>query len=171
MKLIYVCLFCMFAFGIHGQEEMTEEAKLNALDETIHTLYNVISGEKGVKRDWDLFRSLFAEGAKLIPVRKTPESGLFAQYMTPEEYISRSIPWFEQNGFFEKEISRELDVFGDIAQLFSTYAAFRTAADEEPFLRGINSIQLLFDGNDWKVVNIYWMAESEQHKIPAEYLD
>ncbi|MGK0428346.1 MAG: hypothetical protein ACJAUR_002467 [Ulvibacter sp.] len=37
-------------------------------------------------------------------------------------------------------------------------------------MRGINSIQLLDDGNRWWIVNIYWTQESEENPIPNEYL-
>ena len=48
----------------------------------------------------------------------------------------------ENNGFFEHEISRTVETFGSISQVFSTYESRRRADDEKPFARGINSIQL-----------------------------
>ena len=75
-----------------------------------------------------------------------------------------------ENGFFEKEIHREVNTFGNITQAFSTYESFRSETDELPFARGINSIQLLNDGNRWWIINIYWTQESEQNPIPEAYL-
>jgi uncharacterized protein YciI len=37
-------------------------------------------------------------------------------------------------------------------------------------MRGINSIQLLYDNNRWWVVNIYWSQESKSNPIPEGYL-
>jgi hypothetical protein len=37
-------------------------------------------------------------------------------------------------------------------------------------MRGINSIQLLNDGERWWVINIYWTQESDEKAIPEEYL-
>jgi len=55
------------------------------------------------------------------------------------------------------------------AHAFSTYES-RTEADGEPFARGINSFQLLNDGQRWWVVNIFWQAETGAERIPGEYL-
>ena len=76
----------------------------------------------------------------------------------------------EKNGFFEKEISREVETFGNVTHVFSTYETFRTAEDSTPFMRGINSIQLLNDGERWWIVNIYWTGETDKNKIPKKYL-
>ena len=90
--------------------------------------------------------------------------------MTPEDYINEGGQWLVENGFFEKEIHRSVNTFGNITQVFSTYASFTSEADKEPFMRGINSIQLLNDGERWWVINIYWTQESEEKAIPEEYL-
>ena len=144
--------------------------KVQSLDNTLNALYGVISGEKGEARDWDLMRYLFHPDAKLIPSGKNKEGVFKARYLSTEDYISSSGKWLVENGFFEKEIHRTVDTFGNITQVFSTYEAFKSEADKEPFLRGINSIQLLNDGYRWWIINIYWTQESEENPIPAVYL-
>jgi hypothetical protein len=37
-------------------------------------------------------------------------------------------------------------------------------------MRGINSIQLFYDGHRWWIVSIYWQHESPQHPVPENYL-
>lgn len=144
--------------------------KVQSLDSTLHNLYAVISGEKGVKRDWDLFRYLFHADAKLIPSGKNKEGVIGARFMSPDGYVNSSGSYLEENGFFEKEIFREVDTFGNITQVFSTYESYRSEKDEKPFARGINSIQLLFDGNRYWIINIYWMAENADNPLPEKYL-
>ena len=78
--------------------------------------------------------------------------------------------WLEENGFYEIEISREVDTFGNVIQVFSTYESYYSKKDTAPFMRGINSIQLLNDGERFWVVNIYWTNESEKNPIPEQYL-
>jgi len=90
--------------------------------------------------------------------------------MDPEGYISGSSNSLETNGFFEKEIARRVEVFGNIAHVFSTYEARRKADDEKPFMRGINSFQLMNDGNRWWVVTIFWQGERPDSPIPEKYL-
>ena len=57
-----------------------------------------------------------------------------------------------------------------MAHVFSTYEAYKSASDQKPFMRGINSIQLIFDGNRWWIVNIYWTGETKENPIPKKYL-
>ncbi len=144
--------------------------KVQTLDSTLMNLYSVISGEKGEERDWELFKFIFHPEAKLIPTSKNEEGLYRPNYMTPEGYMERAGGWLLENGFFEKEIHRVVQNFGNITQVFSTYESYHSEKDEAPFMRGINSIQLLNDGERWWIINIYWMQESEEHPIPAEYL-
>ena len=78
--------------------------------------------------------------------------------------------WLEENGFFETEVSRKTDQFGNIAQVFTTYESRRTP-EAEPFMRGINSFQLWHDGDRWWVVSIFWENETPENTIPDKYLD
>ncbi len=141
------------------------------LDATIKTLYSVISGDAGVERDWDLFRYLYQPGGRLMPSGKRPDGTVSMQVLSPEDYIERSASFLIDNGFHEQEIGRKVDTYGTITQVFSTYEARRKLSDEEPFMRGINSIQLLNDGKRWWVVSVFWMAESEEHPLPEAYID
>ena len=144
--------------------------KVLTIDSTIETLYSVISGDKGVERNWELFRYLFKPEAKLIPSGKNSEGVIEVRFMTPDDYVTGSGKWLVENGFHEVNIANKVDIFGDIAQVFSSYESFRSKSDTEPFMRGINSIQLLNDGKRWWIVNIYWMQESEATPIPNTYL-
>ncbi|WP_345168179.1 hypothetical protein [Algibacter aquimarinus] len=171
MKKIYFT-FCFLAlfFTLNAQETKDYSTKVKTLDSTIETLYAVISGEKGQERDWKLFKYLFRPDAKLIPMGKNEEGEYMARYMKPDDYIKSSGKWLVENGFFEKEIYRKTDGFGSIAHVFSTYESYKSEADEKPFMRGINSIQLQFDGKRWWVVNIFWTHETEINPIPKAYL-
>jgi len=144
--------------------------KVQTLDTTLETLYGVISGEKGEARNWGLFKYLFKPDAKLIPSIKNKEGMTSVRYMSADDYIDASGKWLVDNGFFEKEINRVVHTFGNITQVFSTYESFRSKSDEKPFMRGINSIQLLNDGNRWWVINIYWTQETDKNPIPTTYL-
>jgi len=173
MKRTILLLILSLVFSITMEAQSSAEKyidKVQTLDATLETLYGVISGEKGQARNWELFKYLFHPDAKLIPSYKNKEDVFAARFMTPEDYISSSGKSLVENGFFEKEIHRSVNTFGNITQVFSTYESFRSEADKVPFMRGINSIQLLNDGERWWVINIYWMQESEQNRIPKEYL-
>ena len=48
-----------------------------------------------------------------------------------------------------------------MAQVFSTYECYHNLEEERPFMRGINSIQLLNDGERWWIVNVFWTHETQ----------
>lgn len=134
-------------------------------------VYEVISGDAGEPRNWDRFRSLFHRDARLIPTGRNQQTGVFgARAMSPEDYIKGNSPFFEKNGFHEREIARRVDQYGNIAQVFSTYEAYRSRTEKKPFMRGINSFQLLFDGNRWWVMTIFWQQETPDNIIPKKYM-
>jgi heme-degrading monooxygenase HmoA len=90
--------------------------------------------------------------------------------ITPDEYATQVGPRLESSGFFEHEIARTTDTFGNVTHIFSTYESRRHAEDAQPFARGINSIQLFNDGARWWIVTIYWDSERPDNPIPAKYL-
>lgn len=168
--LLFVLTALLFNSEYRAQDSSRYMMEVQTLDATIQALYSVISGEKGEARNWEFMKFLFHPDAKLIPTGKTKDGSYKAKFITPQDYIDRSGPWLIENGFFEKEIHRETDSFGHITQVFSTYETFHSESDEAPFMRGINSIQLINDGSRWWILNIYWSQESEEEPIPARYL-
>ena len=90
--------------------------------------------------------------------------------LTPDEYAAGSGPFLEQSGFMEREISRTMESFGNIAHAFSTYESHYTQNNQATLVRGINSIQLFNDGSRWWVVTIFWDSERPDNPIPAKYL-
>ena len=141
-------------------------ADVESLDAIMTAIYDVISGPKGQERDWDRFRSLFVDGARLIP--QSNQAG--AIVLSPEDYVNRSGSFLVDNGFFEIEIGRRVERYGNIAHVFSAYEARNALEDEAPFLRGINSFQLLYHNNRWWVVTIYWQQETEDNPIPDDMI-
>jgi len=171
-SLLLIALFVSIATNAMAQTVKEADPKdVASLDAIMKAVYDVISGDAGKERDWDRFRSLFHKDARLIPSGKNPQSGVIgARVMTPEDYIKGSGPYLVKNGFHEREIARKVDQWGNIAQVFSTYASFHKSDDKDPFMRGINSFQLLNDGKRWWVLNIYWQQESPENPIPKDYL-
>jgi len=141
---------------------------VDSIDHIIAAVYDVISGPAGQARDWDRFRSLFIPEGRLIPNTVRPDGTVVRRVLSVDEFASRSGAATAQQGFFENELSRKQEVFDNIAHIFSTYES-RHEKGGQPFARGINSFQLLRDGQRWYIVTIMWEAESPKVPIPAEY--
>lgn len=171
MKTIALALALVASTACFAQGAAPADYKADTktVDSTVKALYDVISGGAGVKRDWARFRNLFAEGARLIPTFKRGEKTM-TMLLSAEDYVTRGGPSLEKDGFFESEIGRKVENYGPIAQVFSTYESRMKKDDEKPFERGINSIQLSFDGERWWVQTVLWAGESAAGPIPKEFL-
>lgn len=154
-------------------------ADVASIESIVAAVYDVISGPAGQARDWNRFRSLFVPGARLIPisaVHQNPSSGgnapprFMTRVLSVEDFVAGSSRYTQTNGFFEREISRRTERFGNLAHVFSTYESHHAREDTRPFARGINSIQLMNDGSRWWVVTIYWETERPDNPIPSQYL-
>ena len=157
-------------------QPMADPADVESIDAITTAVYEVISGDAGVPRDWDRFRSLFAPDARLMPVSsEVDENGHRTSSLTaisPDDFANRPNDAFTAEGFYEVEIGNVTETYGDIAHRFSSYASFRTDdPNEEPFNRGINSFQYLFDGERWWILTIFWQHEPDAGPIPDRYLD
>jgi len=143
---------------------------VSSIDAIMKAVYDVISGPAGQKRDWNRMRSLFLPGARLIPTGRGQDGKSGARVWTLEEYISNAGPRLEESGFFERELGRVEERYGNIVHLMSAYDSKRKADDAQPFARGVNSFQLFNDGSRWWVVTIFWQGESPDTPIPAKFL-
>ncbi len=145
---------------------------VESVDAIIKALYDVISGPAGQARDWDRFRSLFAPGARMVPTGRDQQGkGRIAANWSPDEYATSVGRRLEESGFFEREIGRVEERFGNVVHAFSSYDSKRTLQDEKPFSRGINSIQMMTDGTRYYIVSIFWDSETATNPIPAKYLN
>ena len=141
-----------------------------SLDAILAALYDVISGPAGQRRDWDRMRSLFVEGARLVPAVYPRDSTPSLRIWSVDQYITTVGPRLESNGFFEREIARRSERYGGVVHVFSTYESRRAANDPAPFARGINSIQVFYDGKRWWILSIFWESERPDNPIPPRYL-
>ena len=140
---------------------------VKSIDSILAALYNVISGPAG-DRDWNRMRSLFLPTATLTSAGKDREGNIRVRPRSVEEYVKGAGGYFAQHPFYESSIVNRVQTFGNVAHVFSSYES-RNALGEAPFARGINSIQLLFDGKRWWVVSILWDEERPDNPLPKDF--
>ena len=151
--------------------QLADPRDVESIDAIIAAAYDVISGPGDKKRDWNRERSLFYPGARVIPTARVPgrnDVDLQPQMLDVEGYIARAEPIL-QKGFYEKEVARRTEQFGQIAHVWSTYESRHDPSEPKPFMRGINSFQLFDDGKRWWILSICWQHESAEHAIPEKY--
>lgn len=138
---------------------------VSSVNAIITALYEVVSGPP-VIRDWDRMRSLFIPGARLIPTRRTPDGSARAEVLSVEEFIVALQKNLATEGFYEVELSRHETRFGHITNVLSAYACRRTPG-EEPFMRGVNHLHLLFDGARFGILTVCWDIERPGNPLPT----
>ncbi len=144
------------------------DADTATIESLIAAIYDSLSGKRP---DWDRLRPLFHQDARIIPPAREgnpPTAITFEQYKERSQKNMESLP--PDQGFFEREIAREFETFGNIAHVWSTYESRRKPDDASPFTRGINSFQFVRHDNRWWVLTILWDSEREDNPIPTKYL-
>ena len=125
-----------------------------------------ISGEGGAQRNWDRFRSLFVPGAGRMVVTRVPKSGATdVTVLSMEDYIARSSGNAPQS-FYEIPIAYQVESFGRMTHVYESYGLHHTR-DGQPFVRGVNSWELLFDGSRYYVLQVYWDTERPENPLPT----
>jgi hypothetical protein len=170
MKMPFLLALVTLASASFAQTPVAAAADVESADAIIKAVYNVISGAAGEKRNWDLMRSLFTEDARMVAIGVTPTGEVRRRHMTVEDYIKLNGPALETRGFFEKEVARRTEQFGNLVHVWSTYEARSKADDAKPMMRGINSMQLWNDGKRWHVLSIVWQAEDPKNPLPEKYM-
>lgn len=170
MKLSAFAIVCFLSLSINLSAQKDYSNDVSSFDNIMTTLYGVISGEKGEARDWNRFKNLFAEDARLIPSSKNQEGKVNYRVMTPSDYAEIAGKRLEELGFHEMEIHRKIESYGSLVHVWSTYESYHSKTEKTPFARGINSIQLMNDGSRWWILQIYWLGEAKDNPLPAQYL-
>ena len=144
---------------------MSDEEQIGA---AVDEMYAMISGPKG-PRDWSRQSECFHPEARQIRTLLDVEGRPAMKMMSLDDYARDTAPYFATHDFYEVEIGRRIDVFGNIAQVWSAYEARPALDDAAPERRGINSIQLFRDAERrWRIVSMIWDNEREGVEIPEE---
>ena len=139
------------------------------IDGILHAFYDVISGPAGQPRQWSRDRTLYIPDVHFVSLSTDSAGHVRADVVTHQMFVDRSNPSLVRRGFFETEIHRTTARFGNLVHVFSTYE-MRERAEGPVFGRGINSIELFWDGTRWWIAAAQWDDERPDNPIPREYL-
>ena len=145
---------------------MSEAEDKAAIAAAVDEMYAMISGPKG-PRDWSRQANCFHPEARQIRTFIDPDGRPALKIMSLDDYASDTAPYFAEHAFYEVEIARRIDLFGNIAQVWSAYEARTSLDDETPERRGINSIQLFRDPErGWRIMSMIWDNERDGVTLP-----
>lgn len=154
-----------------GDMVVANPADVASPEALVNAYYESVSGVLGQSRDWNRFRSLFRADVVLVSVRASATVTAPPRTMTVDQYVGLNGKYFEGTGYIETSIRNDINVYGGLAQVFSSFES-RHRGETEPYTRGINGFQLVFDGHRWWINALSWQSESpENGPIPARYLE
>ena len=139
------------------------------IDGIIHAYYDIVTIPKGAPRQWSRDRTLYIPDIRFVAIEPDKQKQFVPQIMSHQQFVDNSDAMLARNGFSEKEIHRVTERFGNIAHVFSTYES-RNTPDGPVIQRGINSLELFWDGKRWWIASAIWDNERADSKLPAEYL-
>lgn len=167
---VLVCLLMVsgLAFAQNNAGTAARPEDVASPSAVVRASYVAISGPPGQLLNLDRFRSLFLPQAQLVSVNLKDGQGV-ARAMTLQEFTDMVTSRIGKEGHIEHEIAQRVDVYGNIANVWSSYESRKTVNDPQ-VTRGINSIQLVNDGKRWWISGAQWQHESAETPIPAKYL-
>jgi hypothetical protein len=153
---------------LRGQAPPASPEDVGTIQGIVRAYYDVINGPPGAPRQWRRDSTLYMPGATFVAVamdKGKPRVSI----MTPEQYRRAVNDGFVKNGFFETEIGSRIEHFGNVAAVRSVYETRRVAAG--PLIgRGINYLQLYWDGTRWWISAASWEDEREDNKLPQKWI-
>jgi hypothetical protein len=154
---------------VYGQVKTSFGDEVATLDGIIKAYYDVVTVKKGEKVSYERDSLLHVPNAAVGMAQMGKDGKVKLQLISLKQFHQNSDAFLEKDGFYEKEISRKVENFGAIYHVWSTYET-RNVADGPIIERGINSIQLYFDGTRFWILTWVFDNESKKWSIPKKYL-
>ncbi|HTQ04055.1 MAG TPA: hypothetical protein VMI54_09365 [Polyangiaceae bacterium] len=153
-----------------SDEETREAARGDRaeIDALIKALYEVISFDEGGEPDWRRMQALFSRHARIT--RITPEGTDYLDLAGFQELAKETFDLGVYTRFFEIEVLRDERRFGGLAHVLSAYETRHSPAAVEPFARGVNSLQLIRERGEWKVLSLFWDEERDDNPLALKAL-
>ena len=164
--VLLAILFTAMAAPALAQDRDADPDDVASIDALMKAYYESVSGHPG-QRDGERMLTLFIEGGKIsIGLDgETPTHELAENYLRTERFLTIS------EDFFEREISRDTQRFGYMANVISTYGISDAMENTDYRARGVTVFQLVKHDGRWWILSTMWQRESPDVPLPANLLD
>ena len=164
LKLLFGFLF-VFILNFETVAQIETLTAVKSIDGIVKEGLKIISGERGESRNWESFRILFTPNAQLSVLNHDSLGNAKLNTYSLEEFVRIGMHFYEGDGFLEFEITKTVDEYNGIAHVFQSYGAEELELVEE----GINSYQLIYDGERWWITNLLWTSNRNGIELDSEY--
>ncbi|MFP2905840.1 hypothetical protein ACLESD_12435 [Pyxidicoccus sp. 3LFB2] len=134
---------------------------VESVDGVMRAFYEVVNIAPEAPRQWARDRTLYSPWIHFVAIGQQLAIHDHQGFVDATEPLMRA-------GFRERELHRIVRRYGNIAHVESSYEAW--SADGVARSRGVNYLQLYFDGQRWWVTSVVWQTEDATHPIPPELL-
>lgn len=143
----------------------SDRAEIAAL---IRDCYAMVSGSAG-PRDWSRQGELFHPDCRQMRTGMDANNTPWIEIFSPEEYATNADALLSTMDFYEVELVNRIEVFGNMAQAWSSYEAKHHPDDAEPERRGINAFQF-YKGPEgkWRIISMIWDNERAGLSLPGD---
>ncbi len=131
---------------------------VSSIDGIIKAYYEVVSGPAGEPADMERDFSLHHPNAWIAIAGVDQDGNRIINTITLAEYHGDNPP--REEGFWEWETDRVVKESGNMIHVWSSYEG-ATTENGEPFMSGVNSITLFYDGERYWIMN--WMFDASVH--------
>jgi len=149
-------------------EGLAQTADVSTIEAVVSSVYKSITFCEGGKPDMERFRSLFSPGAQFIRISREGVAEMDCDGFISG--FSERIRTGVLKSFYEAEIARKTQAYGDIAQVFTSYNKGVNTDNPDSYTRGINCLQMFYEKERWYISSLLWQDESKENPIPREYL-
>lgn len=136
------------------------------LDDLPKVIDEAVSGPGN--RDRTCLRQILLADARMSSMHKEADGSFAPRLMTVDDWIDAVAKRGDQV-FYEVQVKVKAETYGHFAHLWSTYE-IRPTPEGKPEVTGINSIQAVFDGKQWRVLSILWEPSTSAGPVPEKYL-
>lgn len=133
---------------------------------TLGELYAAFGFEAGGEPDWETQRRIYLDGATFVaPIRasRTPE-GVGTETFLADFRTFALEGTHASTGLYERIVQTVIDVHGGIAHAFVLFEGYVPGGDEA-VTRGLDSIQLVRAGPDWRLVSFTTQYETDELRL------
>lgn len=134
----------------------------------IEALYDMVSFDAGPEPDWEMFKDVFLENALIVfspsgsqPMRPMSVDGFIEDW--EKFFIDAEL---EDKGFYETIADMRVVEFGGLAHAFVIFEPRVGTAEPPRPVRGLDSVELAFDGTRWWIAAITTDFERPDRPIP-----
>jgi hypothetical protein len=141
---------------------------VETIDGIVRAFYEVVNVGPTEPRQWGRDRTLYVPWVRFVGIGKGAPTRPSVVVWSHQDLVDESEPLVQQ-GFRERELFRRVERYGNIVHLASTYETL-LGTGEPQRSRGVNSLELYWDGTRYWIASVMWQSEDEAHPIPPELL-